>query len=331
MIESQSIEFLDKLFTHLNDANIDIGHWEIDHLCFRTSTNDKYEEAKKYFAQKGEYLTESEVNGRPIATYKLRSPIHYKDWIIDLIEVPAPKSHKVTMDGFEHIEVVIDQPFSEIIKNHPHLNFQKKGLQKELNPELEIEFDDCAIKFHHKSLEHIINIEKNNEILNFLQETSILKIFNHYEPCISGTLPLAIANHQSDLDILMQSRDLDQFSLEVKERFGTMPEFSIKSEQHQDINSVVVNFDFKGLPIELFCQNLCVYSQQANQHFLIEGRLLKLLGNEFRDKIKHLKQKGLKTEPAFGKILNLQEPYQELLELNQLSDSELFTKYSSVP
>jgi len=330
MIESQSIKFLDKLFTHLHDANINIGHWEIDHLCFRTSTDDKYEEAKKYFSQKGECLIESEVNGRLIATYKLHSPIRYKEWIIDLIEVPAPKPHKVTMDGFEHIEVVIDQPFSDIIQGHPHIKFQKKGLQKELNPELEIEFTDCAIKFHHKSLEHIINIEKNCEILNFLQETKILKILSQFEPCISGTLPLAIGSHQSDLDILLQSSDLDQFKLEVKDIFGKMPGFSIKSTRHQNINSVVVKFNFKDLPIELFCQDLCVYSQQANQHFLIEGRLLKLLGDEFKDNIKRLKENGVKTEPAFGKVLNLQNPYQELLELNQLSDSDLFIKYSSL-
>ena len=327
MLEKESKEFLEKIFTNLDRAHIDIGHWEIDHLCYRTSTDEQYDDAKKYFAQKGECLIESEVNGRLIATYKLYKPIHYKNWVIDLVEVPAPKPNKLTLDGFEHIEVVIDQPFSKIINQYPMIDFETKGLQKELNPELEIEFEDCAIKFHHKSLEHIINIEKNQSILNFLQETKILSQLKSYNPCLSGTFPLDITHSDSDLDILTQSSDFNQFEQEVSRLFSEWPKYSVKKKSHQGLDSSIVNFNYRDLSIEIFCQNQCVFAQPANQHFLIEGRLLKLLGNKFKDKIKSLKQRGMKTEPAFGQLLELKDPYLDLIKLNQLSDAELLKKY----
>ena len=159
MIEGLN-EFLDRVFTQIEKALINLHSWEIDHICYRTSSLLNYEDAKKYFSKLGILLIEGDVNGRPIATYKLSNPISYKNYIIPLIEVPAPKSGKETPEGFEHIEIVIDVPFDEILDMYPHCQFEKKGLSKKLNPELEIEFEDCAIKFHHLSLEKVIEIEK---------------------------------------------------------------------------------------------------------------------------------------------------------------------------
>lgn len=39
---------------------------------------------------------------------------------------------------------------------------------------------------------------------------------------------------------------------------------------------------------------------------------------------------GEKTEPAFGKLLNLTAPYKELIELNKLSDSELLSRFDNL-
>lgn len=152
--------FLDKVFFQINSANINLNSWEIDHVCYRTSSLENYENSKAYFSTLGELLIEGDVNGRPIATYKLHEPIRYKNYIIPLIEVPSPKKGKDTQEGFEHIEIVIDISFDEILNRYPKCHFEKKGLSKELNPELEIEFSDCAIKFHHQSLEEVIKIEK---------------------------------------------------------------------------------------------------------------------------------------------------------------------------
>ncbi len=48
---------------------------------------------------------------------------------------------------------------------------------------------------------------------------------------------------------------------------------------------------------------------------IIEHKILSSKGDEFRAEIIRLKQDGLKTEPAFAKMLGLQgNPYEELLK-----------------
>ncbi len=156
----QANSFLDKLFSILEENKIDLMHWKIDHLCYRTSDSENYEAMKNEFSKLGEFLIESEVNGRDIATYKLTNPVVYKGYTIPLVEVPAPKKGKSTVEGWEHIEVVIDISFDDLMKKYPGIDFDTKALSKELNPELVIKFGDCAIKFHHLSLDEVIKIEK---------------------------------------------------------------------------------------------------------------------------------------------------------------------------
>lgn len=153
--------FLDKLFAQLalNQIKID-KHWSIDHLCYRVSTEEAYKKFKNEFSSLGNLLIESEVNGRLISTFKLHKAIQYHGWLIDLVELPAPKKGKQTIEGFEHAEVVIDIPFEEIKRRYSHCQFDESGLKKNLNKELEIKLKDLAIKFHHMSLEQVIEVEK---------------------------------------------------------------------------------------------------------------------------------------------------------------------------
>lgn len=159
-LNGQAQKFLEKLYSQLSENKIQIKeHWMIDHLCYRVDSQTYYKEQKVHFSQLGELLIESEVNGRLIATYKLHRPIEFSGRKIFLIELPAPKKGKITQNGFEHIEVVVDIPFDEIMANHPHCKFDQSGLSKSFNQELEIPLHGCAIKFHHLSLEDVIKIE----------------------------------------------------------------------------------------------------------------------------------------------------------------------------
>ena len=152
-------KFLEKIFLILEEKEIDISRWQIDHLCYRTSSLENYAEIKSVFSKLGELLVESDVNGRDIATYKLHEPVVFRNYTIPLVEVPAPKKGKDTPEGFEHIEVVIDIEFHEIMKKYSQFTFDTKALSKKLNPELVLKFSDCSIKFHHMSLEEVIEIE----------------------------------------------------------------------------------------------------------------------------------------------------------------------------
>ena len=322
MIEKQAIEFLNKLFQKIEEHRIDLKNWEIDHLCYRTSTHEKYLSTKELFQNLGQLLTESDVNGRPIATYKLEKPIIFDKWIIDLVEVPAPKQGKTVRDGFEHIEIVVDETFESILKQYPHLNFNQKGLTKSLNPELEIEFDDTAIKFHHKSLEHIINIEKNPKIMGFLEKYLIH--FQEFNPCFSGTTPLLIENSNSSLKILFEANSLDRFSSKVEETFKDLKNYSIRKTHYQRESSIFVKFDYENLPIEFVCQQGSVLKQLSNQNFILEGRLLKIFGHPLKEKVNKLMREGYNTEMAFKLALDIPE----LLELSKESDNDLFKRFS---
>jgi len=106
---SQAKSFLQHLFAEIRNHKVELQpHWSIDHLCFRVESQESYERHKRTFSQFGAMLIESEVNGRMIATYK-----------IDVVELPAPKAGKVTPEGFEHIEVVVDEPSEKLIAQYP--------------------------------------------------------------------------------------------------------------------------------------------------------------------------------------------------------------------
>lgn len=160
--QSQAIQFLDQIFIQLVDHKIHIEpRWSIDHLCYRVSSQEDYQKYQMIMSQFAELLIESPVNGRMISTYKLSTPIKYKHWVIDVVELPSPKKGKITKDGFEHIEVVVDETFDQIKEKYKHCQFDESGLAKSFNQELEIPLGDMAIKFHHMSLESVIQAEKS--------------------------------------------------------------------------------------------------------------------------------------------------------------------------
>lgn len=322
MIEKAQ-EFLQSTLEELNKYDLMLNHWEIDHLCYRTETVEEYELVKTSLTKSHKLLEESPINGRLISTIKLSSPIRFKNYIIDLIEVPAPKEGSPYQSGFEHIEVVIDCSFDVLKRKAERQGLSYKVAGSPLNSELVFKFDLFSVKFHHKSLEHVINIEQHEGIMNFLTSTKVLERFAHFSPCLSGTIPLQIALPSSDVDILMCSDNLEDFTSLVKEHYSHFPNFSISETMEKNEPSMTVNFTFDHLEIELFCQRKTSYEQQANLHFLIEGRLLKILGEDFRQEVLELKRHGLKTEPAFGQLLQLSSPYQQLLELQKMDDYSL--------
>ncbi len=203
----------------------------------------------------------------------------------------------------------------------PDIDWNTSALHKELNPELQTSFTDFNVKFHYHSLEQIINIEKNQKVVAFLKESQLLYRFSKFHPLITGTIPLAINIETSDLDILFQSENFEEFTKHVLEFF---PKSVIRIEQ----DYVLAIFKHNDLNIEFFCQKIHPLKQRAHQHLRIEARLLKLLGVHFRRRIIQLKREGFKTEPAFGELLALDNPYEDLLQLNTLSDIDLLQRFS---
>lgn len=78
---------------------------------------------------------------------------------------------------------------------------------------------------------------------------------------------------------------------------------------------IVLSFILEDLPIEIFGQNKPTIQQKAYLHMIAEYRILKEKGEDFKQKIIQLKQQGMKTEPAFGLLLGLDNPYEDLLKM----------------
>ncbi|WP_297023630.1 DUF4269 domain-containing protein [Thalassospira sp.] len=161
---------------------------------------------------------------------------------------------------------------------------------------------------------------------DILDRHRVLESLAAYDPEVVGTLPLAIDTPESDIDILCNASDLAAFGAFSDQRFGGFDGYSrrLRDATRHVPEALVVCFDCEGLPIEIFATNRPTRTQYGFIHMLVEARILSLMEDEFANDVRTLKQFGLKTEPAFAKLLGLPgDPYIALGELAELSPSEL--------
>jgi len=148
--------FLETIFQSLEANKVDVRNYELDHICYRVETIERYEALKKALSPLGKLLVESQIGGRSIATFQLHKPIVFQNRQIHVLELPAPKTGSFYKEGFEHVEFVIDTPFENFMQKHSHLSFKTKGMSKAVNPEISLRYDDFAVKFHHHTLAYVI-------------------------------------------------------------------------------------------------------------------------------------------------------------------------------
>lgn len=152
--------FLDQIFAMIDDIELDVDHFEMDHICYRVASNLEYLEKKKALAPYGTLLIESMVNGRLISTFKLHEPIIYKNRKIYLLELPAPKASHTYKSGLEHVEFVTKDPLQKIVDRYPQYSFQAFGIHKKINADITLKLGEYCIRFHNQSLEDVIKLEK---------------------------------------------------------------------------------------------------------------------------------------------------------------------------
>ena len=317
--------FLNTIWSEIQSKEIPFQEsWDIDHLCYRVETEGAYQDKKSAFSQFGDLLGESVVNGRLISTYKLHLPISFKMFQIDLIELPSPKKGASYREGFEHIEVVVDEDFCELEKKLKDHKIKKSGLEKLINQELAVCLTGGVIKFHQLSLESLMTLERNTELWGVLQNSGILSNYSDYSPLVAGTFPLGISNSKSDLDILLCCKNLDLMSLKLQSDFGEFEAFTQTRSIENGLDSLTTSLKIKSIDIEIFSQFRASVQQRAYRHFQVEERLLKYGGKKLRDRITVLRGEGLKTEPAFSKALGLKgDSFDQLEQLHSWPISKI--------
>ncbi|MEF2965321.1 DUF4269 domain-containing protein [Paenibacillus sp. M1] len=162
------------------------------------------------------------------------------------------------------------------------------------------------------------------EVYRLLKQYRLFEILEAYDPVLAGTVPLDIQIAGSDLDILCEVHDFAAFEAMVERHFAHLPGFALVRRRVEGIERVKVNFNCGDWPVELFGQPVPTAVQNGYRHMMVEARMLRLYGESFKRRIIKLKQGGLKTEPAFARLLRLEgDPYRELLALENRKDQEL--------
>ncbi len=163
--------FLSSLFLELFETGVDVRDLFMDHVSYTCATVEDYVSLKGMFADVASLIDEKEIGGRPIAKFRLNQPITWIDpeqqkRVISLIEFPAPKPLVKTVEGWDHAEFVLKEPFIRFIRRYPSMyNLENSGFSsKNINPDVSLAFSIggkiIRAKFHHCALERIIEIEK---------------------------------------------------------------------------------------------------------------------------------------------------------------------------
>jgi len=146
-----------------------------------------------------------------------------------------------------------------------------------------------------------------------LKKLQIFDLLSEFNPILVGTIPIGIYTDESDLDIICESSELNMIYSLLNNHFNKFKLFEIKTKLIRNEESLVCRFN-SNFPIEIFVQNIPTSNQYAFRHMIKEYEILNQKGIHFKKEIIRLKKSGLKTEPAFAKLLNLKgDPYDELL------------------
>ena len=168
---------------------MDLTMHQADHVCYRTESIEQYSclvYSLRTATDDFTVLTESEIGGRPIATFKLTTPITirstYGDRIIDVIEIPSPKEGSPYPAGLEHVEFVIGDgshkspinsdahrtALAEWMSTYPTISWHTKAQDKKCNPDVTSKlniprYGNVSAKFHLMPLEEVIKFEKSSD------------------------------------------------------------------------------------------------------------------------------------------------------------------------
>ncbi|WP_020590499.1 DUF4269 domain-containing protein [Kiloniella laminariae] len=168
------------------------------------------------------------------------------------------------------------------------------------------------------------------DYLQVIAQLDLTSVLQGYQYTIIGTPPLEIDIDSSDLDIACQADDPAVLSRHLRHCYGHYPDYLEKEYHFSSLSARIVTFEMQEWPVEFFIQNQPLSQQNGVRHFAIEKRLLDLCGPSFKQSVIALKNRGIKTEPAFAELLGIKgDPYINLLKLENCSDSQLRGLYFS--
>jgi Domain of unknown function (DUF4269) len=156
-----------------------------------------------------------------------------------------------------------------------------------------------------------------------IRSLKVLESLAEFDPVVASTVCIDIDIPSSDLDIICEVHDPIAFESKLREIFRNLRSFQVR-RSGAGSGVVVASFFHCEWEYEVFGQPIPVERQNAYRHMQQTFRVVSLGGEVWRDAIRTLKIKGLKTEPAVALALGLEgDPYEAVLSLESLSREEL--------
>lgn len=158
--------FLGQILKETVGAGFDLSDFvQMDHMCYRVSTPEMYQAKKSQLTEVAALLDEVQINGRPVATFRLKVPVFHDRWRIDTLELPAPKEGVPTKDGLEHVEFVIYDDKEAFLKKNEDKTFDLRAADRGVNPEIGFKLPSYGVKFHLLSLPAVIYLQRKTGIV----------------------------------------------------------------------------------------------------------------------------------------------------------------------
>ncbi|QUM75754.1 VOC family protein [Moritella sp. 24] len=150
-----------------------------DHVALRVNDIDSAQSLLTEFKQRGEVISDSIINGRPIYIIVLAEPLRLGNWQIDCVELPFPAKH-YPQQGWEHIELVlpgnaatmteleqslrlINPNIEQVLAADSSIKIKRSSPQAEgetlANPTIAFKQGDICIKVHSAGIKAVVESE----------------------------------------------------------------------------------------------------------------------------------------------------------------------------
>jgi predicted metalloenzyme YecM len=152
--------FLEEILARTEAEGFDFSDFlQIDHMCYRTTSNENYQQKKDELTEVAALLGETMINDRPISTFRLTEPVRHGQWRIDAVELPAPKVGSEHTEGLEHVEFVLYDDIPTFLKKYEGKPFEMRAADRGINPEVGLSLGKLTIKFHLLNLPTVVYLE----------------------------------------------------------------------------------------------------------------------------------------------------------------------------
>jgi len=164
---------------------------------------------------------------------------------------------------------------------------------------------------------------RQQAVYSAIESLNILELLKKYNPAIVSTINIDLDTPESDIDVICQYSDKDEFKKYLSLTFSRYEGFNF-AELNAQNDPIIIEFVFNGFIFEIYGDSQPVTSQNAYRHLTTMKRLLDLGGDKVKEAVKALRCKGFKGELAFCHYLGLSgDPFERLLELESYSDIDL--------